>query len=364
MDTFDLNDEQKALIIKIWNENSSSPPSLTKLTQDVFGQEFDGRSKYGRAIKKYLATYKIIPRAAQVYVAKEKLDLTDEQKEFIQNNYQNTSCVEMAKIIFNNNSITNLNIESITVSDYIKSQLGTPKNTSSSSQESENGWKPPNTLDRAVARVNKYVLNGINRESITNRIKKEVESLIGYLHNFRFINQINSFETEKDKVLFESTFIRYTYDKSDLTEEEVDQYILLATEAVMANRIQARSERLQGILDNQTNEDGEENARIAMSLVEAIGKAQQEYNSCVKRQQDLVNSLKQKRSDRLGKQLKENASILNLIEYWKDEQKRNQLLRIGEMQKKALEEEVDRLSSMEDVKTKIFGLTKNEAING
>ena len=62
---------------------------------------------------------------------------------------------------------------------------------------------------------------------------------------------------------------------------------------------------LQQLLDNTANNtDG---ARISMSLVEAINTAQNEYNQCVNRQQKLLGDLKQKRSDRLSKQIKQKS---------------------------------------------------------
>jgi secreted Zn-dependent insulinase-like peptidase len=110
--------------------------------------------------------------------------------------------------------------------------------------------------------------------------------------------------------------------------------------------------------------DNPEGARISMSLVESINTAQTEYNQCVSRQQKLLNDLKEKRSDKLKKQIQENASILNLVQLWKNEDERLKLLKLAEMQKAALKNEVDRLTTMEDIKCKIMGLTNEEAING
>ena len=95
----------------------------------------------------------------------------------------------------------------------------------------------------------------------------------------------------------------------------MDQYILLAAEVVIASSIQERVERLQNMLDDTA--DDTEGRRISMSLVEAISSRQTEYNQCVNRQTKLLNELKEKRSQRISKQIKENASILN-FHYGKD----------------------------------------------
>ncbi len=101
-----------------------------------------------------------------------------------------------------------------------------------------------------------------------------------------------------------------------------------------------------------------------MSLVESINTAQNEYNQCVNRQQKLLNDLKEKRSDRLKNQIKENASILNLVQLWKEEDSRKKLIKFAEMKKENLSKEVDRFENMDDVKCRILGVSKNEAING
>ena len=103
---------------------------------------------------------------------------------------------------------------------------------------------------------------------------------------------------------------------------------------------------------------------MAMSLVESINTAQTEYNQCVNRQTKLLNELKEKRSQRLSKQIKENASILNLVEMWRDEESRHKMIKLAEIRKKALKEEVNRLSSMDEIKCRVMGLTEEEVLNG
>jgi hypothetical protein len=49
---------------------------------------------------------------------------------------------------------------------------------------------------------------------------------------------------------------------------------------------------------------------------------------------------------------------------WRQEESRNQLIKLAELKKKAVEEEVEKLSSMDEIKAQILGLTPEEAING
>ena len=204
--------------------------------------------------------------------------------------------------------------------------------------------------------------NGIDKNKITPRNKKDINSLIGYLHTYRFLHQMNTYESQTDRELFESSFVRYTHDKNDLTQEEVDQYIVLSTEVVIASNIQRRVDRLQQHLDASAEDtDGR---RIAMALVDAINTAQTEYNQCVNRQQKLLESLKEKRSDKLKKQIKENASILSLVEMWKEEETRKKMIELAEKRKEIVKDEVNNLSSMDDVKARILGLSEGEVLDG
>ena len=220
-------------------------------------------------------------------------------------------------------------------------------------------YRPPKTPDRILARINKYVLDGIDKDKVTPQQRKEMTSLISYLHTYRFLHQINSYSSQGDRDLFESSFVRYCYDKSDLTQEEVDQYIILCTEVVISSNIQQTIQMIQMQIDAQIESDG----KIPMTLIEASNSARNEYNQCVTRQQKLLNDLKVKRSDRLSKNIKENASILNLVYLWKEEETRKKMIRLAETRKAAVKEEIDRLMTIDEIKCKIVGLSEDQILH-
>jgi len=270
------------------------------------------------------------------------------------------TAVDLARELFNNYGLTNLSIEARSVQEYLDTL---PKNiqANTSDREDDQGeYKPPKNLERALVRVNKYVLNGLDKDKLTARQKKDLTSLISYLHTFRFSHQIGTYLTNEDRELFESSFIRYAYDKGDLTQEEVDQYIILSTEVVISANIQRTIQTLQEQIDIEVSSGN----RIPMPLIEAVTSARTEYNQCVTRQQKLLNDLKIKRSERLSNQVKENASILNLVQMWKDEDTRKEMIKMADMRREILKAEVGRLSSMDDVKARIFGLTEEEVLDG
>ena len=360
MAKFKLTNEQGEIILEEWNSRLENPPSLLELIQLAFpGQNLDGRTKEGRAVKAFLATRKIKARGAHEYQAKEKVTLTNEHKQFIENNASLMNGREIACVVFANNELTNLHQEVRTVNDYIKSLDLEPYENPNEVPSSE--YKAPKTFDKTVNTVNKYVNGAIDKNKITSSVKKNIDSLINYLSTYRFSHQINTYSSQTDRELFESSFIRYTHDKADLSQEEVDQYIVLSTEVIIAASIQRRTERIQQLLDNAAEDT--QGRRIAMALVDAISSAQTEYNQCINRQQKLLDSLKQKRSDILKNKIKENASVLNLVQLWKEEESRKKLVQLANIRKKAVSDEIKNLTGMDEIKCRILGLSKGEVLD-
>tara|TARA_B100000287_G_scaffold345926_1_gene333378 strand:- start:4444 stop:5523 length:1080 start_codon:yes stop_codon:yes gene_type:complete len=358
----ELSQQQKDDILKEWNNRKDNPPSLLELIRLAFpDKNVDGRSKEGKLVKTFLAEQNINALASHQYQAKAKIELDETQKEFIRNNFATMTSVEMARVLFANPDLTNLNQESKTVDEYVRT-LNPAIAYEAPGEIPDGKYVPVKTLSKIIDKVNNFVHEGVDRSKMSPSQKKGLYSLIGYLHTYRFLHQINNYEGQTDRELFESSFIRYTYDKHDLTQEEVDQYIVLSTEVVIASSIQRRVERLQQHLDDSSEDT--EGRRIAMSLVEAINTAQTEYNQCVNRQQKLLESLKEKRSDRLKKAVANTASILNLVEMWKEEESRKKMIHIAELRKATVKEEVENLSTMDEMKAKIMGLSEGEVYDG
>ena len=362
MNDIDLTQEQKDLIIKTWNDRKDNPPSLQDLTQITFPDipNIDGRSKHGKAVKNFLASRELKVKTKSEYTPKDRIDFSQDQKDYIANNASMMTPVDLARDLFNNYGLSNLSIEARSVQEYLDSLPKNIQSNVSDKEDDQGGYKPPKNLERALVRVNRYVLNGIDKDKLTAKQKKELTSLISYLHTYRFLHQIGTYGTNDDRELFESSFIRYAYDKADLTQEEVDQYIILATEVVISANIQRTIQTLQEQIDIEMTSGN----RIPMPLIEAVTSARTEYNQCVTRQQKLLNDLKVKRSERLSNLVKENASILNLVQMWKDEDTRKEMIKMADMRREILKGEVGRLSSMDDVKARIFGLTEEEVLDG
>lgn len=236
----DLTNEQKLIINNAVAKNPDI--SLSELTAMVFKDKtVDSRSKRGRLVKNYLIDNKIQYKDRSVY-QRERVELTDEQREFIKNNYKSQNYLDMARILFKKPDLTHLNLESKEVSKFVEHlQKDDPHylemytyDGRDSKKNSNTEYFPPRRSDQTIFRINKYLNLGWEQSALKATQIKQVEVLQRYLNTFSFCYQINTYQRDDDRKLFEDAFIRYTYDKPDLTQEELDQFITLCTEVVTA----------------------------------------------------------------------------------------------------------------------------------
>lgn len=377
-----LTPDQENLIREAFKDGNS--PNLSDLTKEVFNdQSIDGRSKEGRAVKEYISQFNIGKVKVNVIQKMAPFVLTDDQKTKIKAEYKNEDFASLifARKLFDNDKMSALHQEHRAVSDYVKflkdqdefARLGVDENGEFktinyepySSQRKTNlaseQYRPPSTTQHTIARINKYLNYGWKEENLKRAQLKAVQSLSSYLKVFRFLYQINNYAKQEDRELFEDAFIRYTHDKDDLTQEELDQFITLSNEVVIAADIQRRIEYLRMALDDMASES--DGRKISMSLNEAINNAQTEYNQCISRQDKLYKNLTVNRSKRIEEKRNENASILNLVYAWKQEENRERMIALAEKQRDALKEEVHKLSSMDEFKAVIRGIDPKEIFN-
>ena len=366
-DEINLSPEQEEIVRNACQgRDEKNLPSITELTQLAFNDpNLDGRSKEGRAVKRFLTANNFKFDTKTAYKPVNQILLTDAQKELIKTTKDLMTRVEMTGVRWANNNLTNLSVECRTLVDYLNTLVGNSPAVQAQAADVPETYSPPKSIEGVLKRVDKYVFNhGIQKENMTAQQKSGLEALLAYVNNVRFIHWMNVYETQIKRDLFESSFVRYCYDKPDLTQEEVDQYMNVAADNVSLAVNQARSERLGEMLDNVTGQTADDRARISMTLVEAIGQINTEGNQIAKRQKDLLGDLKQKRSDRIAQLRSANASILNLVQMWKEEKSRKKLLHLGDARKKLLEKAAGELSSMEEIKARIMGLDVNSIIHG
>lgn len=350
-----LTKEQSDLIVQEWNSRKENPPSIKELIKLVFENEnLDGRNAEGIAIRKFLA------EKSFNYPAKEKIiiELTEENKEFIRNNCSTMTGPEMSRIIFNNHKLMAGHPETRLVLNYKKTLDSALMYVNEKELKS---FKSPKNDEQVIKIVNGIVLSAFNEEKIDGATKKCLIACIAYMNNERFLTEIETYQEANERKMFINNYIRHIYDKPDLTQQDLDIMILFSNEVIEHKRIQDQ----MAILRRQQEMSSEEpDAKMSMSLVEMINNCTNNLSKSKKVQADLLKEINEKRSDRLKKEAANHNSLLNLFADWQQEESRKKLLDYAIARKEALGEEVDKLSALDEIKVRIFGLTKEEMIYG
>ena len=93
----------------IWKEFEEGCTDIKPLTSNFVDHFFsgepdnmkDGRSKYGRLVKAVLVEKGLKAHASHQYQPKEKAELSQDDIEYIDNNYRMMTFVEIARLLFN-----------------------------------------------------------------------------------------------------------------------------------------------------------------------------------------------------------------------------------------------------------------------
>lgn len=356
-----LTDNHKLIILKEWNSRPNNPPGLSELSKLCFNQEFDGRSKPVKLIREFLATRQLKAQAKTMDPKIIPRSLTEEQKEYIANNCKNMTVTEMGRELYDNANFKHLSAEGRQIQEYIDSL---PKNLQNEEiKEDFREYKPPKTVIQAAARVNKYILNCIDISKIekNTQLNKNLITLIKYCHNSRFQMVINSYTKPIYKQIFEDAFIRYLWDKGDeILEEELDLYINLCSDLVQLQKMDEEYNNLLAM--QQMSLEDSEGKRLSMSIVDSLDSLRKQIKETEKQQRDLVKDLQGRRSERVENKIKENSSLVQLIDFIRTQERRELFLKLNQARQNRLKEEIKRIESLDDLKMEVWGIHPEEII--
>jgi len=363
-----LTESQKEHARRLFKELPEKELTLNNLTKLVSGDDsLTGQSQFGRVLKEFLGSENFNFKTTTNRKLGDR-ELTDDQKKKLAANVipyakGDIGPLELTRIIFEDNTITNLHQEFRTTLNYLKSLIdnmdpGELKQLTSSGkfvEETGEPYKPPKSLVQVLSRINQYVIGAEWKESnLKNEQRKKAEALLKYLNTFSVKQKISSYTKQIYRDTFEDHFIRYTYDKIDLTEEEVDSFLLLCNEKVQEMILNEQITVMWNLLEQQS-QDGD-GKRISKSLVDAITAARADANQCQIRQNRLLQNLVQKRADKESALKEQNASILNLVLPWREEEFRKRTIHLAIKEQEKLKDEVERLGSLDELTCMIRGI--------
>ena len=347
-----LTDDQKEYI----KDNVNKVTNLNELTQKCFrDDDLDGRTKEGRAVRKYLIEnnidYKTTRRKPQ-----DKIELNDSQKEFImQQAQEGMSSLEIAKLIFPEKRVKPLSNEQRTVLAHINEV--NPDFVPSQDSAAVSDYVPPKSQSRVVKKINDSTGLGLDDGKLNRQKQICIEKLRINLSNSRFLKIINNYLNKGDRELFEQEFIRLSWDKPDLTADEINLYLNVCKEVINLEVVSAHLNKLNEMFDV-----ADDQTEMTVRLAEIIKAKSQEYHQCETRIENLTKKLQGDRAERMKKNQKDNASFLAIVQMFQEEEERKNMVRMAEMQKKLIKEEAERMEGMAEWKARILGINQDDAI--
>lgn len=349
----ELTDSQKELIV----ENSKTITDLSELTRLAFPDcdKIDGRSKQGRAVREFLAQQQIEYQTRFVEV-RPPVALNDEQKQFIDNSINDgMTCAQVATVLFPSERITKSSKEYIAVFEYVdgNENLQTPSIEDAINKR----YFPPKAPSKIIKKINDCCGKEIQENKLSVTERKGVEALGSFLASPRFIQVINTYDSQADRDLFEAEFVRATWDKPDLTSDEINLYINVCMDYIHLKNIQSAINKLNRMFD-----EAEDQQDLTVRLAELLKTKSEEYNQCEKRMESLIQKLQGDRSKRISNHQRQNANILALVQLFQEEEERKVMVKIAQLQKQAAKEEADHIESMPDWKARVLGISKEDVI--
>jgi hypothetical protein len=356
--TITIDENMEREIIRIYKTN----PNINTLTQQVFKNlTLDGRSKEGRAIREFLVSRGLGYKTTETK-KREDIELTDEQKAFVRDNCSSMRTIEMAKVLFPRKQIHGpLNKECRVIFEYIR--VGGLKARSGDDAVSTS-YTPPRNIRHCVLKINEYTFQDLVEDELSAQNKRNVESLIRFMQAPRYIQIVNSYINKEDRTLIESEFVRYVWNKPDLTNEEITLYINACIDIVNSKRLLRHVESLNQIFEEAVQDAGagEAQNQLTVRLSETIKAKADEYHKIQGRIEKALNDLNGKRSARLNQARGRNSNFLALVEVMQEEKERKKLVLLSKSNRLKAKDEADRMESMPELKARIFGTSKNDLI--
>jgi hypothetical protein len=348
----ELTEEQKKFLLDNFKEN----PSLIDLTRRLFGDpDLDGRTKEGRAVRAFLASQDLEYQTS-AWEKIEDIDLTEAQVDFIKAQAENgLSAFQISEILFPDVSVKRFSKQHLCVLNFLREYE--PNFVHESETAINHEYKPPKTTAVGLEKINEYCHENLTKEKLSHDDMECVKSLIKSLSAPRLVQVIGNYSSIKDRNLFEAEFVRATWDKPDLTSDEINLYINVCVDYINLKNISSHIEKLNTMFN-----EVEDQQDMTVRLAEVLKSKTDEYDKCEKRMESLIKKLNGDRAERLKNRTKENASILSLVRNFQIEEERQQMIKLAEMQKILVEEEVERLDNMDSWKARILGISKKDAI--
>ena len=337
----ELTQEQKDQIMNEFRND----PNIINITRKIFDDEkLDGRSKQGRMVIKFLAENGLKVKTTKHEKAKEiNLDV-DQVERVIEMAEDGMNTSEIADILFNK-TVKRLSNEWRAVNSILSQK------EDDAPQDQSESYVAPQALSRIIKKINDSTGYGLEESRMSRNQRHCCDKLRINLSNSRFGAIVNNYINARDKELFEQEFIRLTWDKPDLTPDELNLYMNVCKEIINLELITSHLQKLNDMFESADDQD-----EMSIRLAEIIKAKSSEYHQCESRIENLTKKLQGDRGARLANKQKETASFLSIVQLFQEEEERKNMVRIAEMQKQVIKEEAQKLEGMASWKARVLGI--------
>jgi hypothetical protein len=351
----ELTVEQKGKIIELFKDR----PEIEFITQQVFNDQYlDGRSWQGKLVAKFLVEKSMKYKTAQDFKRhnREIKELTDDDKAYIISAVQNgDSLLDVARVVYKDDNLKKLSSEWRKVQAYCTTHDITSLNEGD--EVALGVFYAPKEIIRLVNIVNEAIGTNIKADNISGKYKAYFDKLRINLDNSRLRRIVSAYETKKDRDLFIDEFVRLTFEKPDLTPDELNLYLQIIRDTVSLEGLESKINKLNSMfLDMEDANDL--NQRFSENLKACVD----EKNQVTARIAATTKKLQGDRSERLKNKGDGETSFLAVVQLAQDEQERKNMLRLAELQRATITEEANKLESMDDFKCRILGVSKEDVV--
>lgn len=384
-------------------------PDINIIGRRIFGSDFKGTDKRGHAIRNYLGR---LGKETTHYCRSrpEVIELTEEQKKQIREllSDDDYGVIELARIVFSDQSIIYSRKEVTVVKLFVNdlknqafeeqeaflrankldklekkqqkqlktaikqtermaiagAEISDDETWAEETEDDEENYNParitklyspPRTIKTAVKKINYSTGNSLDVNALNKTQLETVGSLLKNLASPRFRSVINTYDLSIDKQLFETEFIKHTWDKYDLTIEDTNIYIDICTDQINLKQTERQIAKL-----NQFFEAAEDSNELTVKMSEAIGQLRSDYDRIAKRLATNRKMVNEARSTRLKERQSNSATWLAILEEFKTEEGRKTAATLAELRKKNLDKEKKKFEAYDSNIGRLLGFSIEE----
>ena len=315
--------------------------------------KIDPRTKEGREVREFLVKSNI-KYTTKLSNKTDSINFSEPQKQLIISEAKRgVSSFDIAKQVFENDEIIKNGLEHKAILMFIRNS----PNDEIEDHKSAGAYSPYKSIGRLLLRVNSCTGMTLAEDKLDKASKVRLERLLVNLSGSRVVTIANNYKREKNRDLFIDEFIRMTWDKPDLSADELNLYISISKDIVSLEEISKHLEKLNEFFDD-INDAGE----ATIKLSDMIKSKSDEQSKIETRIRTVTQMMNQNRSKRMEEKNKRSASFLAIVQAFQEEDERALMIKMAEMRNAVVKKGLDELEDMAEWRARILGIEKEDIV--